>query len=220
MGHPGEKKVTQDVKSSFYHPKTRYHIDKLMCKDCQKHNFCRLWVWSPIQTRGADCTLGRSHHWFDWAMESQSQWSTSWINALTCIATALNLVKLICVDNKTAEHIRNKFTQSWLCRYLHPVWCLHYKGGEFIGQHFQWLLEIFSIKDVCSSSKNQQFSVICERMHQTVNNVIRTLVHTYPSQNMTQARDIIDDALATAMHAMQTIVLVGKFVRNSAKFGN
>ncbi len=41
-------------------------------------------------------------------------------------------------------------------------------------------------------------------MHQTVDNVLRTLVHTNPPCNMTQARDIIDDALATAMHAMQT----------------
>ncbi len=43
-------------------------------------------------------------------------------------------------------------------------------------------------------------------MHQTVNNVIRTLVLTNPPRNMTHARDIIDDALATAMHAMQTTV--------------
>jgi hypothetical protein len=43
-------------------------------------------------------------------------------------------------------------------------------------------------------------------MHQTVNNVLRMLVHTNPPQNVTQARDIIDDALATAMHAMQTTV--------------
>jgi hypothetical protein len=43
-------------------------------------------------------------------------------------------------------------------------------------------------------------------MHQTVTNVLRSLVHTNPPQNMTQARDIIDDALATAMHAMQTTV--------------
>ncbi len=32
------------------------------------------------------------------------------------------------------------------------------------------------------------------------------IVHTNPPQNMTQARDIIDDALATAMHAMQTTI--------------
>ncbi len=82
----------------------------------------------------------------------------------------------------------------------------HDKGGEFIRQNFQWLLEIFSIKDVCSTSKNPQSNVICARMHQTVTNVLRTLVHTNPPQNMTQARDRIDDALATAMHAMQTTV--------------
>ncbi len=43
-------------------------------------------------------------------------------------------------------------------------------------------------------------------MHRTVTNVLRTLVHTNPPQNLTQAKDIIDDALATAMHAMQTTV--------------
>jgi hypothetical protein len=43
-------------------------------------------------------------------------------------------------------------------------------------------------------------------MHQTVTDVLQTLVHTNPPQNMTQARDIIDNALATAMHAMQTTV--------------
>ena len=35
-------------------------------------------------------------------------------NALTCLDTASNLVKLIRVDNKTAEHIRDKFMQYWL----------------------------------------------------------------------------------------------------------
>jgi hypothetical protein len=43
-------------------------------------------------------------------------------------------------------------------------------------------------------------------MHQTVTNVLRTLVHTNPPQNMTQARDIIDDTLATTMHAMLTTI--------------
>jgi hypothetical protein len=66
---------------------------------------------------------------------------------------ALNLVELIRIDNNTAKHIRDKFTQSWLCRYPRPVQCLHDKGGEFIGQNFQWLLEIFSIKDLCLTSK-------------------------------------------------------------------
>ena len=60
---------------------------------------------------------------------------------------------------------------------------------------------MFSIKDVYLTSKNPQSNAICERMHQTVSNVLQTLVHTYPSQNMTQTRGIVDDALATAMYA-------------------
>ncbi len=80
------------------------------------------------------------------------------------------------------------------------------KGGAFIGQNFQCLLEMFSIKDVCSTSKYPQSNAICERMHQTVKNVLSTLVNTNPPQNMTQARDIIDNALATAIHAMQTTI--------------
>jgi hypothetical protein len=38
-------------------------------------------------------------------------------NALTCIDTASNLVKLIRIDNKTSRHIRDKFIQSWLAHY-------------------------------------------------------------------------------------------------------
>jgi hypothetical protein len=36
-------------------------------------------------------------------------------NALTCIDKTLNLVKLIRIDNDTAKHISDEFTQSWLC---------------------------------------------------------------------------------------------------------
>jgi hypothetical protein len=181
-----------------------HHIEKLKCKDFQNHKLegrgygllpkQELWIapWEEVTIN----LIG------PWKVKVNGQ--KVGFNALTCIDTASNLVKLIRVDNKTAKHIHDKFTQSWLCRYPCPVRCLHDKGGEFIRQNFQWLLEIFSIKDVCSTSKNPQANAICERMHQTVTNVLRTLVYTNPPQNLTQARDIINDALATAMHAMQT----------------
>ncbi len=100
---------------------------------------------------------------------------------------ASNLAKLIRVGPKTTKHICDKFTQIWLCQNPCPVQCLHYKGGEFIEQNFQWSLEMFSIKNVFSTSRNPQSNSICERMYQTVNNVLRILVHTNPPTNMTQA---------------------------------
>ena len=45
-------------------------------------------------------------------------------------------------------------------------------------------------------------------MHQTVANVLRTLMYSNPPHNMTQARDIVDQALALAMHAMRTTVAI------------
>ncbi len=99
--------------------------------------------------------------------------------------------------------MRDNFFQSWLALYPRPICCVHNKGGKFIGSTFQWLFVSFDIKDVQSASKNPQSNLICERMHQTVGNVLRVLLYSNPPQNMTQARNIVDQALATAMHAMQ-----------------
>jgi hypothetical protein len=55
-------------------------------------------------------------------------------------------------------------------------------------------------------AKIQNLMQFCERMHQTVTNVLRTLIHTNPPKNISRARDIIDNALATEMHAMRTTV--------------
>jgi hypothetical protein len=37
MGHPGEKRLRETLNQRYYHPRLRYHIDKLKCKDCQKY---------------------------------------------------------------------------------------------------------------------------------------------------------------------------------------
>ena len=41
-------------------------------------------------------------------------------------------------------------------------------------------------------------------MHQTVGNVLRTLLHGEPPEGITSAKDFMDEALSTAMHAMCT----------------
>jgi hypothetical protein len=106
-------------------------------KDCQEDN---------LAGRGYGLLLKqevRIAPWEEVAIDLIGQWKVKvnrWqveLNALTCIDMTSNLVELICVDNKTAKHIRDKFTQSWLCQNPCPVRCLHDKGGEFIGQNFQ-----------------------------------------------------------------------------------
>ena len=117
-------------------------------------------------------------------------------NALTCIDPVSNLVELIRVDRKTAAHVGSRFEQSWLCRYPWPRRCVHDRGGEFRGEAFQQLLQNAGIKSVPTTSKNPQANAICERMHQTVANVLRTLCNTNPPRNMNRARSIVDSALS------------------------
>jgi hypothetical protein len=203
MGHPGEKRLRETLQQRYYHSKLRYTIDKFKCEHCQRHK---------LSGKGYGLLPEREMRiapWEEVAIDLIGPWTVKVnnrkveFNALTCIDTASNLVELIRIDNKTSRHIRDKFIQSWLARYPRPTRCVHDKGGEFIGGTFQWLLHSFDIKDVQSTSKNPQSNSICERMHQTVGNVLRVLLYSNPPQNMTQARDIVDQALATAMHAMR-----------------
>ncbi len=51
--------------------------------------------------------------------------------------------------------------------------------------------------------KNQQSNAVCERMHQTVGNFLRSSLHGNPLQNIANAAHYVEKALSIAMHAMQ-----------------
>jgi hypothetical protein len=97
-----------------------YRIDKLKCKDCQKHK---------LAGRGYGL-LPKQEVWIAPWEEVVIDLIGSWkvkvngrqveFNGLACIDTALSLVELIHIDNKTAKHIPEKFTPTWLYQYPHP----------------------------------------------------------------------------------------------------
>ncbi len=106
MGHPGEKRLCETLNRRFYHPGLRYHIDKLKCKDCQKHKFAGrgYGLLSKSEVRIAPWEEVTINLIGPWKVKVNGQQVE--FNALTCIDMALNLVELICVDNKTAKYIR------------------------------------------------------------------------------------------------------------------
>jgi hypothetical protein len=112
MGHPGEKRLGETLNQHNYHPRLRYDIDKLKCKNCQEHKLaCRDHGLLPKQEV-------RIAPWEEVTIELIGPWKVKVngrqvkFNAFTCIDMPLNLVKLIHVDNKTAKNIHEKFTQS------------------------------------------------------------------------------------------------------------
>ena len=70
-----------------------------------------------------------------------------------------------------------------------------------MGADFQRILFLNGIKDVATSIKNPQANAVCKRMHQTVTNVLRPLLHAHFPTTAQAANDVIDTALATASYA-------------------
>ena len=112
-------------------------------------------------------------------------------------------LEIIRIDGKDSDHIARKFAQCWLTCYPRPQCCIHDPGGEFTGPEFQTLLQNCHIRDVCTTAKNPQSNAVCVRMHQTVGNVLRTLLHGEPPQNIANAKEYKDEAAFIAMHAMR-----------------
>ncbi len=83
-----------------------------------------------------------------------------------------NLVELIKIDDKRSKTAARKFSQCWLMHYLWPQRCVHGPGTEFTGLEFPTLLQNCRIRDVCTTAKNPQSNAVCERMHQTIGNIL------------------------------------------------
>ena len=106
-----------------------------------------------------------------------------------------------------------------MARYPRPNRCVHDNGGEFIGAAFQEKLQEHGVQDVHTTSRNPQGNAVCERMHQTVANVLRTKLNVNNPLHLTienaikvklvqdqpltveEAESLVDQCLAMAMYA-------------------
>jgi RNase H-like domain found in reverse transcriptase/Integrase zinc binding domain/Reverse transcriptase (RNA-dependent DNA polymerase) len=208
LNHVGASRLLDTIAMHSWHPKLRLTVEEVVskCDPCQRYK-------SPGQSYGElpvrEAVIAP---WTEVAVDLIGPWKIKIGNrlyhfqALTCIDPATGFAELIRIRNRSSEHVAILFENQWLSRYPRPERCIHDNGGEFIGWSFQQMLQNNQIKDVPTTVKNPQANAICERMHQTVGNVLRTLLHVHPPANVQQANDLIDSALATAQHALRSTV--------------
>lgn len=206
LGHCGTTRLYDSLRAHCYHPALKRQCEAFTCGMCQQNK---------VSGAGYGDLPGRQAPLVPWnevAIDLIGPWKIDVqgveveFKALTCIDPVTNLVELIRIDNKTAAHVSQQFENCWLSRYPRPNRCIHDNGGEFTGWEFQELLQRAGIQDVPTTSYNPQANAICERMHQTVGNILRTLLRAHPPANVNQAEVLVDQALATAMHAMRCSV--------------
>jgi transposase InsO family protein len=75
-----------------------------------------------------------------------------------------------------------------------------------MGADFQRILQRFGIKDVAISVRNPQSNAICERLHQSVGNTLRVFLSQGIPFNVHNIAELVDSALATALHATRATI--------------
>ena len=122
--------------------------------------------------------------------------------ALTCIDPVTNLVEISRFPGpKTSENAKALFKNQWLAHYPQPLHIVHDNGPEFTGHDFQFPLDYAGITPIKITPYTPTANAVIESVHHTIGQVIRTLIHLKPPKTPQDADTIVDEAIATAMHA-------------------
>jgi Integrase zinc binding domain len=105
-------------------------------------------------------------------------------------------------DSKEAAQILDT---EWLCRYPKPSVIIHDQGPQFMGKPFRDLLARYGITKRISSAANPQSNAINERVHKTIETMLRTQAPWESGQDWRYLLPVIAYALratfSTALNA-------------------
>ena len=207
-GHSGAQRLYQTISTHFYAPTLRDDCTDFVktCDACQRYK-------SPGIPRGELPAKGlTAQPWDEVAVDLIGPWTITVHGhdleflALTCIDPVTTLSEIVRIDDKSSAHVAMKFENQWLARYPRPVRCIHDQGNEFTANPFQHVLAINGIQDVPATVANPQANAVNERLHQTIENILCTLLHAIRPLNNAHAITIIDTCFATARHAVRSTV--------------
>ena len=203
LSHIGGSRLYDTMSMHFHNAKLKNRIEEIVqrCDTCQRMK-----------------NVGKGHGhlapreaplvpWREVAVDLIGPWTIEIghekhsFSALTIIDTVTNLVEIVRIQSKTAAHIAQLFEQTWLSRYPTPMHIIYDQGGEFTGFHFQEMCARNQIHTHPITAKNPQANSVCERMHQTVGNALRTLQTLQPPAGVPDAAQLVDTAIAEAMFA-------------------
>ena len=83
---------------------------------------------------------------------------------------------------------------------------IHDGGPEFIGHEFQTFARRCNVKTVQTTAHNPTANAIYERSHLTIQNLLRVLTHHNPPKTIDNAKNMVDQAIATTSHALRVNV--------------
>lgn len=210
LGHVGSDRLYRSISSHFYCPQIKEYCNYQVsnCQDCRQYKATgpgygqlpeKILVSNPFDEVSVDLigpwafTAGPNEYVF---------------HALVCIDPATNLSEIISLLNKESAYVALRFEDEWLSRYPRPLRCIHDNGTEFTGAAFQQMLNRNGIRSVPTTVKNPQSNAINERLHLTIQDILRTYLNKH-KQALSQPLNtqvVIDHVLAATRYALRSAI--------------
>ena len=208
LNHVGGTRLFKTMSMHCYHPQLFEAVKDIVsrCASCQQHKLPGR-GYGELPPREANVAP-----FYEIAVDLIGPWNvtvqgtTHTFRALTIVDTVTNLTELVRIDRPTAAETGWRLEQSWLSRYPRPVRCIYDQGGEFIGSEFQNVLNRAGIQGVPTTVRNPQANAICERMHQTMAQMLKTQLLAVPPQDLNDAIRMVERCLASAQLALRATI--------------
>ena len=204
----GMDRLEQTIQRHYYHPHLRREIRDIVrsCPICQTMKRDKAPQYGENAPRDAPATPWQEIH-VDcigpWQMKVNGQLLK--YMALTILDPVTNLMEIQLLPNKTAAATKRALELAWLCRYPRPSRCVHDNGTEFLGHDFQFGLAQAGIASRPVTSLNPHSNGVIERSHAAVAQVLRTMIQLRPPTTNQEARDLMEDSIAQAVHAVRCV---------------
>ena len=207
LGHCGINRLLSTLQTHLWIPNAKRHVSSFIssCEECQRNKFAGP-GYGHVPPKN-----DIAQPWEEVAVDLIGPWKVTLpmgelqIHAITMLDVTSTIAECIRIENKTAAHCALQFTNHWLARYPKPLRVVHDQGTEFIGLDFQSMLQVNGIKPVPTSVRNPQANAVCERLHKTVQDMLKSSLRD-PPDNVANAVELVDSCLAAASRALRSAV--------------
>ena len=203
MSHAeGEGRLVQTIKRHYWHrdidKAVKQHIEA--CDTCARKKRGGK-VYGESGPRDASVLPWQQVHCDSigpWKIDLRGRTLT--FHAMTMIDACTNLLEIKHTYSTTAAEGASAVENTWLARYPRPVKIVTDQGPEF-GNEFTEMCDSNGITHSTSTSRNPQGNSLIEAIHKTIGQVLRTVVAAKNPQSKIEGERVIEETLATAMHA-------------------
>ncbi|MEM7283455.1 MAG: hypothetical protein AAF438_17700, partial [Pseudomonadota bacterium] len=196
------RRLAQTIKRHYYNPCIDKEADKQVkqCVECQRYRRGSR-IHGHAAPRQANLVPWEELHCDSigpWSIELRAKKLT--FRAMTMVDPATNLVEISEMRTDSSAEGAAAVENTWLSRYPRPIKCVTDQGSEF-GMEFVNMLTMNGICHSYSTARNARGNAMIERTHQSIGQVLRTVVATKSPKSAHEGNMVIKECLATAMHA-------------------